>query len=135
MPQTHAPTCPFKQEAKLEQRTDQFTISQITPMFLSCCVAFLVVFFIEGWFRLLTNEMREGPVVLLNTCLTSNKARVEQLDDLRRLLMVESIRKILCVGDETREEKKRKKGVKDRRYKRKTVIDCVSRRKHAAVLQ
>jgi hypothetical protein len=51
--------------------------------------------------------MREGPVALLNTFLTSSKAWEEQLEDLLRLLMVESIRKILCVGDET----KKKKGV------------------------
>jgi hypothetical protein len=36
-------------------------------------------------FRLLTNEMREGPVALLNAFLTSSKARGEQLDNLRRL--------------------------------------------------
>jgi hypothetical protein len=38
--------------------------------------------------------MREGPVTLLNAFLTSSKARGEQLDNLRRLLMVESIGKI-----------------------------------------
>jgi hypothetical protein len=32
VPQTHVPTGPFKQEAKLEQRTDQFIISQINHM-------------------------------------------------------------------------------------------------------
>jgi hypothetical protein len=32
MPWTHAPMRPFKQEAKLEQSTDQFTISRINHM-------------------------------------------------------------------------------------------------------
>jgi hypothetical protein len=52
--------------------------------------------------------MREGPVALLNTFLTSSKARGEQLDNLRRLLMVESIQKNSCVGDKTQKEKKEK---------------------------
>jgi hypothetical protein len=68
----------------------------------------------RAWFRLLSNKMRECPVALLNAFLTSSKACGEQLDNLRCLLMVESIGKILCVGNETREKKEEKRDVKDR---------------------
>jgi hypothetical protein len=47
-------------------------------------------------------------VAPLNAFLTSSKARGEQLDNLRHLLMVKS--KISCVGNKTTRGKKRKKG-------------------------
>jgi hypothetical protein len=57
--------------------------------------------------------MREGPVVLLNTFLTSSKARGEQLDDLRRRLMVERSGEFYVSA--TRRKRKGKMGERDRR--------------------